>query len=159
MLAGDKSDGESGAEGFLQILTDCLAEGYLLLDYAKANPIADDIELFGQAGIELDSTRVQYILDGIRSLAVDLNDRIGEAEARNFQGWHQGVAIEAEKPPIEVLRPVRAVRGVRHLGRDDRDLIRKLRSAQMEERENSNFWLKLGFSLKVIKIKIHKKVL
>ena len=88
VLAGDKSDGESGAEGFLQILTDCLAEGYLLLDYAKANPIADDIELFGQAGIELDSTRVQYILDGIRSLAVDLNDRIGEAEARSFQGWH-----------------------------------------------------------------------
>ena len=87
MLAGDKSDGESGAEGYLQILTDCLAEGYLLLDYAKANPIADDIELFGQAGIELDPTRVQYILDGIRSLAVDLNDRIGEAEAKNFQGW------------------------------------------------------------------------
>ena len=87
MLAGDKSDGESGAEGYLHILTDCLAEGYLLLDYAKANPIADDIEMFGQAGIELDPTRVQYILDGIRSLAVDLNDRIGDAEAKNFQGW------------------------------------------------------------------------
>ena len=49
VLAGDKSDGESGAEGFLQILTDCLAEqGHLLLDYAKANPIADDVELFAQ---------------------------------------------------------------------------------------------------------------
>ena len=87
MLAGDESDGESGAEGFLQILTDCLAEGHLLLDYAKGNPIADDVELFGQAGIELDPTRVQYILDGIRSLAVELNDRIGEAEAKSFQGW------------------------------------------------------------------------
>ena len=93
VLAGDKSDGESGAEGFLQILTDCLAEGHLLLDYAKGNPIADDVELFAQAGIELDPTRVQYILDGIRSLAVELNDRIGEAEAKSFQVWLRGLSL------------------------------------------------------------------
>ena len=54
MLAGDESDGESGAEGFLQILTDCLAEGHLLLDYAKGNPIADDVELFGQGCNSID---------------------------------------------------------------------------------------------------------
>ena len=52
---------------------------------SRANPIAEDIEVFCQAGVELDMTRVQYILDGVRSLAGDLDGRIGEAEAKNFQ--------------------------------------------------------------------------
>ena len=52
---------------------------------ARANPIAEDIEVFVAAGVELDMTRVQYVLDGVRSLAGDLDGRIGEAEAKHFQ--------------------------------------------------------------------------
>ncbi len=81
-LAGGKTEGEEGSEAFLSILTNCLGEGLLALDYAHLHPVEEDAEVFAQAGFQLDQTRIQYILDGIRSLLSDTRHGAEMAETK-----------------------------------------------------------------------------
>ena len=80
-----KKASEAAGEIFLDSVNACLGEGgILLVDYARAHPIAEDLEAFAQAGVELDQTKVQYLTEGIKRLEEECRENITKTEVRKL---------------------------------------------------------------------------
>lgn len=77
-------DGEDCFELFCDILTTCLAEGCILLDYANYYPLDHDLDLLTQANLDVDQARVDYILDGIQAIANEMTANVLKFETQKF---------------------------------------------------------------------------
>jgi len=67
----DKIDKENCVEQWLESLTFILSEHHFIIDYNKLYPLQDDIDLLTQMDLFVDTTRIDYIRNGLKGLLAE----------------------------------------------------------------------------------------
>lgn len=86
---------EDKGEDYLQITSGCLSEGMLIVDYNNRFPVEEDLDIFTQSRIELDSVRVGYVLEGIRSLSAEIQTE----KAKEAEKSKKAASLSQPQPP------------------------------------------------------------